>query len=415
MERVILHSDINSCYASIEHLYHPELHGLPLAVGGSEEARHGIILAKDELCKRCGVKTGMPLWQARQLCPEINILPPRMDLYLQFSSMVQELYSEYTNLREPFGIDESWLDLTGCVAAPDGLAAAKEINRRIRQEMGVTVSVGVSWNKVFAKLGSDYRKPDAVTAISRENYREIVWPLPVSELLMVGRATTAKLQAVGIRSIGELALCDPEMLRLKLGKMGYAIHAFANGLDASPVRREDLSAPVKSIGNSTTTPRDLVCDEDVRVTLLALTESVALRLRRAGLKCRLVCVSVRGTDLSWTSHQIKLGAATDISRDIFLTGMSLFRQMHRWPKAIRSLGISLSALESADAPEQLDLFGESEYRARQESLDRTMDRIRDKYGFASIKRGLVGVDTALGGLNAVDDHIVHPVGFFGGH
>lgn len=415
MERIILHSDINSCYASIEHVYHPELRGLPLAVGGSEEARHGIILAKDELAKRCGVRTGMALWQARLLCPELVILPPRMDLYLQFAARVQEIYAEYTNLREPFGIDESWLDLTGCVAVKDGESAAREINRRVKTELGVTVSVGVSWNKVFAKLGSDYRKPDAVTVISRSNFREIVWPLPVEDLLYVGPATSTRLRGAGIKSIGELARADPEMLHLKLGKMGYVLHAFANGLDISPVRREDLSPPVKSVGNSTTTPRDLTCDEDVRVTLLALCESVGMRLREGGFKGRVVSVSVRHTDLSWRSHQVRLDHATNITRELFTTGMALFRQLHTWPTPIRSLGLCCSALESALIPEQTDLFGVSESRRKQEALDSVMDRVRGKYGFASIRRGLAESDPALGRLNAKDDHTVHPIGFFGGH
>lgn len=414
MDRVILHSDINSCYASIEHVKHPELDGRPLAVGGSEEARHGIILAKDELAKKCGVKTGMAIWQARLLCPELTVLPPRMDLYLQFSRCVQEIYSEYTNLREPFGIDESWLDMTGCLGADDGEAAAKEINRRVKSELGVTVSVGVSWNKVFAKLGSDYKKPDAVTHISRQNFHSLVWPLPVEALLYVGRATSAKLRACGIATIGQLAVSDPEMLKVKLGKMGYVIHGFANGLDNSPVRREDLSAPIKSIGNSTTTPRDLENDGDVRITLMALAESVGMRLRECGLKGQCVSVSVRGTDLNWRSHQVKLSHATNITRELLLTAMELFRQMHIWPSPIRSLGLCVSMLMDAGVPEQTDLFGVDRWRINQERIDAGMDKIRRKYGFASIKRGLVDTDLPLGSLNAKDGHVVHPIGFFNG-
>lgn len=415
MDRIILHSDINSCYASIEHALRPEYDGLPLAVAGSVEERHGIILAKDELAKSCGVKTGMAVWQAQLLCPQLNLLPPRMDVYLRYAAEVQKIYAEYTNLREPFGIDESWLDLTGCYAVRDGAWAAQEIRRRVKKELNVTVSVGVSWNKVFSKLGSDYKKPDAVTSISRENYREIVWPLPVEDLLYVGRATSVKLRRIGIDTIGALALCDPMILHRLLGKMGYVLSAFANGLDASPVRREDLSAPVKSIGNSTTTPRDLVCDEDVRITLLALTESVAMRLRESGFKTRLITVSVRSTDLSWKSHQLKLDHPTAGTKEIFLAGMSLFRELHRWPAPIRSLGISAGSLSPAGAPEQLDLFGESDTRQKQAALDAAMDHIRKKYGFDGIRRGLTASDLRLGGLRAKDEHIVHPIGFFGGH
>ena len=415
MDRIILHSDINSCYASIEHALRPEYAGLPLAVAGSVEERHGIILAKDDAAKRCGVKTGMAVWQAKLLCPSLNLLPPRMDVYMKFAAEVQKIYSEYTNLREPFGIDESWLDLTGCYAVRDGEWAAKEISRRVKKELNVTVSVGVSWNKVFAKLGSDYKKPDAITSISRENYRSIVWPLPVENLLYAGRATSAKLHRVGIDTIGVLAGSDPEMLRRMLGKMGYVLHAFANGLDTSPVRREDLSAPIKSVGNSTTAPRDLVCDEDVRITLLALTESVAMRLRESGLRARLVSVSVRNTDLRWNSHQQKLICATNSTREIFNAGMALFRELHRWPAPIRSLGISAGALEPVSAPEQTDLFGEAAERQRLAALDTAMESIRHKYGFGSIRRGLTAGDLRLGGLCAKEEHAVHPVGFFGGH
>ena len=392
MERVILHSDINSCYASIEHVLHPEYAGRPLAVGGSEAERHGIILAKDELAKRCGVKTGMALWQARQLCPGLTILPPRMEVYLDFARRAQEIYGEYTDLREPFGMDESWLDLTGCHGVSSGAAAATEIRRRIKRELGVTVSVGVSWNKVFAKLGSDYKKPDAVTCISPDNFRDIVWPLPVRELLFVGRATEARLSAVGIRSIGDLARADPELLRRKLGKMGYVLHSSANGLDASPVHRATLQVQLKSVSHSTTTHRDLVCDEDVRVILAALTERVAARLRDGGLRCRLITLSVRsGTNLAWRSHQVKLDRATDVTREIFLTGLTLFRQLHRWPAPIRSLGLAAGALESADAPEQLDLFTGEDAR-RQARLDAAMDGLRKKYGAPCVRRGVYDND-----------------------
>lgn len=407
MARVILHSDINSCYASIEHVLHPEYAGRPLAVGGSEAERHGIILAKDEMAKRCGVKTGMALWQARTLCPSLTILPPRMDVYLDFSRRAQEIYGEYTNLREPFGIDESWLDLTGCHGVSDGAAAAGEIRRRIKQELGVTVSVGVSWNKVFAKLGSDYKKPDAVTCISPDNYRDLVWPLPVRDLLFVGRATEAKLNAVGIRSIGDLARADPELLRRRLGKMGYVLHSSANGLDASPVRQADLQVPVKSVSNSTTAHRDLVCDEDVRVILAALTEHVAERLRDGGLRCRLLTLSVRGAALTWRSHQVKLDHATNVTQEMFLTGLTLFRQLHRWPAPIRSLGLAAGALESADAPEQLNLFAGDEAR-RQTQLDAAMDSLRKKYGFSCVRRGLSDND-----LYTADRSVREPCAFGG--
>ena len=238
-DRVILHSDINCCYASIEHLHHPELEGKPVAVGGDPEARHGIILTADYICKRYGVKTGMALWQARQVCPEITILSPRMDLYLRFSRMASELYAEYTDLQESYGIDECWLDVTDSVAIKgDGYHIASEIQERIRVELGITVSIGVSFNKIFAKLGSDYKKPDAITTMYRDEFQTKAWCLPVEDLLYVGNSTKKKLHKVGIRTIGELAQTEPRILEGYLGKLGQVLWAFANGFDDSAVRKE---------------------------------------------------------------------------------------------------------------------------------------------------------------------------------
>ena len=213
MDRVILHSDINSCYASVERLYKPELEGKPFAVCGSQEMRHGIVLAKDETAKHAGVKTGMAIWQARQLCPELEVVEPHFERYAKYSAMVREIYAEYTDLCEPFGIDESWLDITNCLACPDPVKTADEIRRRVREETGLTVSVGVSWNKVLAKLGSDYKKPDAVTVIDREHFKSMVWGLPASDMLMVGRSTRRELARMGIQTIGEIARTDPESAR----------------------------------------------------------------------------------------------------------------------------------------------------------------------------------------------------------
>ena len=401
MDRIILHSDINSCYASIEHVHHPELRGKPLAVGGSSLERHGIILAKDEAAKKCGVKTGMVIWQAKRLCPELTILPPRMELYLKFSGYVQEIYSEYTNMQESFGIDESWLDFTGCIDAVEGCAVAGKISQRIKSELGITVSIGVSWNKVFAKLGSDYRKPDAITHISRSNFKTLVWPLPVESLLYVGRATSSKLRLCGITTIGDLALSDPDFLKAKLGKAGYTLHGFANGFDTSPVLCGDVHAPVKSIGNSTTTPRDLQNDDEVRATLLALADSVGTRLRKAGLKGRCISVSVRNTALNWRSHQSSLRFATNITKELLHTGMELFHQLHSWPAPVRSIGLCVSDLANDSIPMQTDMFGESDWREQQEKIDSSMDKLRRKYGFGCLRRGAAGIDVHAGSTDTV--------------
>ena len=298
MNRTILHSDCNCFYASVELLHHPELRGKPVAVGGDPEARHGIVLTADYTAKRYGVKTGMALWQAKQVCPDITFLPPIMDLYLRFSRMAQEIYADYTDKREPYGIDESWLDVTDSATLKgDGFHIAQEISSRMKKELGITVSVGVSFNKIFAKLGSDYKKPDAITTMYEDEFQRKAWCLPVSDLLYVGNATNKKLYSMGIRTIGDLAKSDETLLVRKLGKMGSILWAFANGYDESPVKLENTSAPVKSVGNSTTTPRDMETDEDVKIVLYILAESVAARLRENGFRCRTVEISVRDKEL----------------------------------------------------------------------------------------------------------------------
>ena len=247
MDRIVLHSDANCFYASVEMLYHPEFDGKPLAVGGDPEARHGIVLTANYIAKRKGVKTGMALWQAKQACPDLIVVPPRMDLYLKFSGMLREIYSDYTNQIEPYGCDESWLDVTGSSSLKgDGRKIAEEISRRVKKELGITVSIGISWNKIFAKLGSDYKKPDGITEFNRQNYKDLIWRLPASDLLYVGRSTRRVLTKYGIRTIGELACADPDFLERQLGKMGLVLYSFANGWDDSQVAAEGYSAPIKS-------------------------------------------------------------------------------------------------------------------------------------------------------------------------
>ena len=413
MDRTILHSDMNNCYASIELLHRPALRGTPLAVGGDPEARHGIVLAKDQLAKKCGVKTGMALWQARQVCPDIIFVPPRMDLYLRFSKLAHEIYSEYTDLQEPFGIDEVWLDVTACSRCRgSGMEIAQEIRSRIKRELGITVSIGVSWNKIFAKLGSDYKKPDAVTQISRENYRRIAWPLPVGDLLYVGRATQRKLKNCGIHTIGQLAQTDPAFLQQAFGKTGPILHAFANGEDQTPVHHETSRIPVKSIGNSTTTPRDLVCDEDVKIIVYALAESVAARLREHHCKCGVVGISVRDNALCSFTRQHKQPLPTDLTSEIAQAAMALFMEHYHWQRPLRSIGVRASSLIDADCPVQQSLFVSEEERQKQHRMDLAVDSIRGRFGYESIQRGMMYQDRLLSAVNAKEDHTVHPHGYF---
>lgn len=412
MERTILHSDMNCFYASVEMLHHPELAGKPLAVGGDPEARHGIVLTANYIAKKSGVKTGMALWQAKQVCPEIIFVPPRMDLYLRFSRMAQEIYSEYTDLREPFGIDESWLDVSASTSIKgDGMKIASEISKRIKHELGVTVSIGVSWNKIFAKLGSDYKKPDAITEFSRENYKNLAWNLPAGDLIYVGRSTNKKLQTLGIKTIGELANTEPAILESRLGKMGLVLHTFANGWDETPVCVEGYQAPIKSIGNSTTTPRDLVNDLDVKIILMALSESVASRLRENGFQCKVVEISIRDNELYHFSRQCKLKRPTNITDEIVQAAYRLFKDNYRWEHPIRSLGVRGCDLVSDDMPYQLDLFISEQKREKLEKMDQVVDEIRARFGYQSIQRAFVYQDKLLAQLNA-REHTVHPQGYF---
>ncbi len=390
MDRVILHSDINACYASVEQLYDATLVGKAIAVGGDAQRRHGIVLAKSEEAKRAGVKTGMTIWQARQLCPELVIVPPHFERYIYFSRKVQEIYADYTDRREPFGIDESWLDVTGCVS--DGVKTADEIRRRVKRELGLTVSVGVSWNKVFAKLGSDYKKPDAVTSITRENYRDLVWSLPVSDLLFVGRATCAKLSRMGVHTIGGLANMPRRFLKSSFGKMGETLHDYANGLDASKVLRPDEYPAAKSIGNGTTTPRDMRSRADALPVVVSLCESVGARLRRAGARAGTVTLELRDAhSLGWISRRVTLAHATDCVRELVDTAMALLDANHCWPEPLRSLAVRAEGLiYSPD--EQLDCFTDYARLGRERRLDAAIDSIRERFGADAVMRGAVFAD-----------------------
>ena len=411
--RVILHSDINCCYAAIEHLHHPELDGKPLAVGGDPESRHGIVLTADYIAKKYGVKTGMALWQAKQLCQEITFVSPRMDLYLRFSRMAHEIYAEYTDLQEAYGIDESWLDVTDSATIKgDGYSIAKEISNRMKSELGITVSIGVSFNKIFAKLGSDYKKPDAITTMYTDEFQTKAWNLPVGDLLYVGRSTNQKFAKLGIRTIGDLARTDESILVSQLGKMGSVLWAFANGYDDSPVRKENAHAPIKSVGNSTTTHRDLVNDEDVKIIMYVLAESVAARLRENGFRCRVVEISIRDKDLFSFTRQRKISNATNITEEIAVEAYKLFKENYNWRKPIRSVGVRGADLVNDNYWEQIDLFCDFQMREKQMKMDAAVDDIRRRFGFYSIQRGLMYQDKELSAVNAKEEHTVHPHGYF---
>ena len=416
-DRIILHVDCNCFYASVEMLYHPELADRPLAVGGDPEQRHGIVLTANYIAKRRGVKTGMALWQARECCPDLVFVPPRMYLYIRFSRMARKIYQEYSDKVESFGLDECWIDLTAsCQLLGDhtqtienGYRIAKEISGRIRRELGITVSIGVSWNKIYAKLGSDYKKPDAITVFDRDNYRKRIAPLPVSDLLYVGRRTEKKLAEYGIHTIGQLAETDPHCLHNWFGKVGLMLSVFARGQDQTPVSNAGIEAPVKSVGNSTTTPRDLVNNEEVRLVLYLLSESVSERLRGNGFEGQVVSLYVRSSELCGFHQQKRIAAPTNISGEIEEAAYDLFQRLYRWEKPIRSIGISVGDLKPENQPRQLTLFADEQFRERQMRADRMVSAIRSRYGYAAVQRGIMHEDRYLSSLNATaEDHMIHP-------
>ena len=413
MERIILHSDCNSFYASVECLHHPEIREKPVAVGGDIEQRHGIILAKNQLAKQFHVSTGEAIWQAKQKCPELIVLPPDFPLYLRFSRLARDIYLDYSSRVEPFGLDEAWLDITSRENQKDkGEKTAQEIRKRIREELGITVSIGVSYNKIFAKLGSDYQKPDAVTLITKENYRQIAWPLPLSDLLYVGPATKRKLNGFGVHTIGELAQTPVEILRSKFGKIGDILWCFSNGLDRSPVADFQNQPVVKSIGNSTTAPRDLERDEDVKIILYVLADSVARRLREQGLKGRTIHISVRDNSLFSFTRQKTLGFYTNLTEEIAGEALSLFREHYQWKRPVRSIGISVSDLAADTIYSQTSLFCDEVKREKMERLDNAVDRLKARFGTFAVQPAVLLKDRKLSGFDPKNDHIIHPVGYF---
>ena len=390
--RVIFHCDLNCFFASVELLDKPALWDVPVAVCGDPKSRHGIILAKNEPAKKRGVQTAETVWQAKKKCPVLVLLPPHHELYEVYSRRVNEIYGRFTDLVEPFGIDESWLDVTGSLHlfGGDARALADRIRATVKAETGLTVSVGVSFNKVFAKLGSDLKKPDATTVIPPEGWRDIVWPLPVGDMLFAGRSTQRVLGQYGIETIGQLAACPEEMAEQLLGKMGGQLWRYANGLDNSPVRPGHQREPVKSVGNGTTFPADLVRWEQIRQGLAPLCDSVATRLRRQRLYAGGVSVTLKGADFKTVSRQMRLDEPTHLMRDIWETAQELARQIWKAPTPIRAMTVTaLYVTEDGQAYRQLDLLGQASAKRseRQEKLESAVDAIREKYGSGAITFG----------------------------
>ena len=410
--RVVLHADMNNFYASVEMLHHPKLRGHPVAVGGSAELRHGIILAKNYEAKAYGIQVGHALWQAKQKCPGLIIVPPDYDKYLRFSKLFRKILLDYSDQVEPFGLDESWVDVTGSTALfGSGEAIANEIRERVKFELGVTVSVGVSFNKIFAKLGSDMKKPDATTVITEDNFHDVVWPLPAADLLGVGRSAQVKFLRYGVKTIGDIAKTEPNRLQGWFGKWGLFLYAYANGMDTSTVKPVSHEIGVKSVGNSTTCPRDLECEQDAHIVFLNLAESVAERMRDLGLMAKTVQISLRTNELHWFERQMALPKPSMIASELTDIAMKLLNKHYRWQKPLRSIGIRGTNLVPIDNIRQLTIFDDGAKRERMEKLEYTIDDIRRRFGHHAINRALLALDGKLGKLDAKADHIIHPLGY----
>jgi DNA polymerase IV len=392
--RVILHSDLNSFYASVEVMLNPRLRGKAVAVGGSTEDRHGIILAKSELAKKAGVKTGMVNWEAKRLCPELILVPPQYEQYVKYSKLAQEIYHRYTDKVEPFGMDECWLDVTESQRLKgSGIEMAEQIRKTMREELGMTVSIGVSFNKIFAKLGSDMKKPDAITVITEENFQEKVWTLPAGELLYVGRATEKKLASYGVHTIGDIVSIGPQFLQRLLGKNGLMLWRFASGKDTSRVSEINYESPIKSIGYGITCTADLKNNEEVWKVMLELSQDIGHRLRVHELCARGVQLTVKDQGLMYQQYQVQLDQVTQSPMEIASKARLLFEQNYNWWNTIRAVTVRAINLVPKSQPEQLNLFEDYSKRIRQERLEETIESLRARFG----KRAIVSA-TLMGDL-----------------
>ena len=412
MQRVVLHCDLNNFFASAAISKNPTLKSLPVAVCGDSEKRHGIVLAKNNIAKGFGVVTAETIWEAKRKCPNLIILQPDFSLYEALSAKAQTVYYHYSDLVEPFGIDECWVELTDRFSSFEkGVQIANEIRERVKKELGITLSAGVSYNKVFAKLGSDLKKPDAVTVITPENFRDLVWPLPVRALLYVGPATERRLTQRGVTTIGGIARTEPFLLRAWLGKMGDVLQCYAAGLDRSPVMRSDDTGCIKSIGNSTTVPRDLLTEEDASIIARMLCETVASRLRKASAETTLRHISIRDTELRSFSRQSVLPRPTNLSCDLLETAMALIRANWDQSRPIRSLGVRAAGLVPAGSPVQTSLYEDPVRLQKQEAVERAVDELRRRFGHKSIGRAISLLDPSLDAFHSLENLTEHPSGF----
>lgn len=405
--RFILHCDLNNFYASVECLENPSLRGHAVVVCGRVEDRHGIVLAKNMQAKKAGVKTGDTLWQARNKCGDIVAVEARHSLYLKYSRQVRKIYLQYTDRIESFGIDEAWLDITESVKSfDDAVILANRLRERVKAEIGLTISVGVSFCKVFAKLGSDLKKPDATTLISDKNFKEVVWKLPVEDLLFVGRATTKKMNDLTIKTIGDLANFDEKIIKFHFGKVGQMLQNYARGEDDSVVNKYDESDEIKSVGNSLTYYRDIISTDDVMALFLILAESVVSRMKKYGfLKARNLVVSVKDNNLETVIKMTKMTPATDIAGEIADYAFKLFEESFKYRSKVRALGLSVSDFVDN---EQVCFIGDPNKRQKQEKLQETIENLKGRFGNNVIQRAIVMRDPKMKEIDIVGDHVISP-------
>ena len=404
MDRTILHCDLNNFYASVEQKAHPEYDGMPLAVCGDPEARHGIVLAKNMLAKAAGVATGEAIWISRKKCPGIVFVPPHYDEYVRYSKQVFDIYTEFTDRVESFGLDECWLDVTGSLKlfGCDGKALADRIRETVKARTGLTISAGVSFTKVLAKLGSDLKKPDATVVLDREHYMDVIGDMPPSELIMIGGSTSKKLELLGIRTIRALAAADRTMLKEHFGVIADKLSDAARGIENDEVRLYYDKRVPKSVSHGTTTPRDMTTEEDVRIVVYALAELVAMRLRRYGLSAEGVGLSLReAATLKHKSAQCTLSSPTSDAATIAERALALLPKLHSFPQPLRAVSVAAARL-SDDSVTQLSLFDSSE---EEKNLEKSIDDIRGKYGYKAVKRGLMLKNDLANGLHEEDDFL----------
>ena len=380
-ERTILHSDMNCFYASVEMMLDPSLRGKAVAVCGSTENRHDIVLAKSDLAKKAGVKTGMVNWEARQRCPDLIMVKPQYEQYLKYSELARNIYQRYTDQVEPYGMDEGWLDVGGSRSVcGSGMEIAKSIRQTVKEELGLTVSIGVSFNKMFAKLGSDMKKPDAITEICKDEFKEKIWPLPASDFLFVGRSTSTKLEQYGITTIGGIANADPQFLKRLLGVNGLGLWRSAAGLDDSPDMHKDLVSPIKSVGHGITCTADLENEDEVWKVMLELSQDIGHRLRIHKLKASGVQISIRSNDLGFRQYQASLPLATQSPSVIAHKAIQIFRDNYRWIMPVRAVTVRAINLRPKNELEQIDLFTDMWQLERLDRLDDCIEDIRRRFG-----------------------------------